>query len=56
MAQRYITANLGSRNYQMTSQFVSRQLRFNSIDSHRPDPTQDFDFITKLTVIKLLIC
>jgi len=45
-----------SRNYQMTSRFVSRQLRFNSSDSHRPVSSQDFEFITKLTVIKLWIC
>jgi len=45
-----------SRNYQMTSHFVSRPLRFNSSDSHRPVSTQDFEFITKITVIILWIC
>jgi len=37
-----------SRNYQMTSHFVSRPPRFNSSDSHSPVSTQDFEFITKL--------
>jgi len=51
MAQRYITANLGlyKLSNEVTFCFPAATLQF----KRQPVSTQDFEFITKITIIKL---